>query len=1122
MSLIIKISRNGSSQEYLFGKLGPILIGSDPRCDLHIDDSELEGKVLEVKVSGGNIFIKEVGARSQIFLDSVILPFREEVRYREGDTIALKNTNYQITINKGSGLDASIEPPPFFENDFKERIEKMNFRIREKESELKHLDDKEEKKKSQISDIEDKYHRQISEKSKLDVEVSTLKSQKEALVHDVRKRTEKQIDTEGKIDELKDFVNKLEGEERELKETIIAQNLILANLKDERQKRIKEVEDQRILLANLELDKLKAEDEVKNLKVEFEIQENEIFQEKSKVQKILTSTQEALKESSKIQTHIAHVLKEKTFLDHEVKDLQAAVAKLEMQRKEHQAKLLDLKTHVEHEESKSRKMREEIQRQAEEESNLKTINSEIRAELIKVEEKLSSKKSLLNQIEFQTQDYHRKLSTITYEFDRASLRLKELQGQEKAQEMKVLALRDDFHQFTHKMGEDKKSLHKSFDDEKSKLDSELHYLKAEIDQEQKNLAQIESQKSLAEVTLDEINDKQRLLNREKLALESELVELRNHKSLIVSKINDLSSEAVELQHNRDRAQRELSSLKLKLMECETQIKESIEDAKIEMENIKREERAKIQAEKEVCLAEVESFRQKSLFEVENEYRRKEDDIHQKKQLVLKEADEIIKEARKAEVQITEEATKRLREATLSAQERETSSHLRIKEAQEYFKQKEQEADLIVQKARLESRGMLKKTELELMEDLAKRKEKIKKFLTMKQETGLAHQKQVSIQHLAKLRRDEEKAMAKLEDLKRRELKKVARIREEELSREKEMKESSLKDIKAYKEKAIKEINEMKRTQETELANKKKTMLEHINQTKFKSQSSWEEEIRKEKEAFARSKKDRIINATQAIMNVLISEAGSLGEKEALLKEKIQANLEMAINGGKAQAMKEVDQILDFNPMKRKKVLPVLKKYSIRFGIPAAIALIMVGDLAGIRTGMINSTKNLLKQNHDSAEMYVTQQKSEWKEKNTYNPEMTSGYKQTYVDNVIYTKDFVAVMENEAFQNDWILKVHDFITSELELSEDVAINFISSEGTLIKELSEARQELNPAYLEKGLKKMRDLESTHLGWLNEKVTDASKKAKFDNFRKDYYNNFYSEKFQGARDVASEKKL
>ena len=54
-SLIIKVSQDGQSQEYLFSSMGPILVGSGEKCDIHLPG--VEGKILEVKISGGNIFI---------------------------------------------------------------------------------------------------------------------------------------------------------------------------------------------------------------------------------------------------------------------------------------------------------------------------------------------------------------------------------------------------------------------------------------------------------------------------------------------------------------------------------------------------------------------------------------------------------------------------------------------------------------------------------------------------------------------------------------------------------------------------------------------------------------------------------------------------------------------------------------------------------------------------------------------------------------------------------------------------------------------------------------------------------------------------------------------------------
>ena len=1120
MSLIIKITQNGSSQEYLFNKLGPIIIGSDPRCDLHIDDQHLEPKLLEVKVSGGNIFIQEIGARAQIYLDAVILPYREETRYREGDFITLKNTHYQISIHKGVGAEA-IEPPPFFDGEFKERLERMNFKIREKEGELRHLDEREEKKKVQIVDLEDRYHRHANEKGRLEVEVNSLKTQKETLGADIRTTLAKNQDTEDKIIQLKDFVKRLELEERTLKDTIVAQSLVLTNLKDEREKKSKDVDRQRIMLANLEIDTMKAQEELKGLKQEFDSQEKDIINESGKVQKILNNSQEAMKEGIKIQNHIAQSLKEKALLDHEVKDLQVMVNKLETQRKEAQGKLLDLKSSLELEEVQSQKIRATIQRQLEEEANLKAMNGEIRSELVRVEEKLTSKKNQLNQIDFQNQDVTRKLSTINFELERSGLRLKDLTSEEKAQELKVLALRDEFNNFSKKSGEDKKALNKSIDEERSKLQMELQNLRREIEDEKRNLAETESQKSLAQVQLEEINQKQRMFAKERTSLETEVTELKANRNHIEAQITELKNESQRMLHDKDRAQRELSTLKIKLQECETQIKESLEEAHVEMENYKRDERAKLQAEKEVYLSEVEAFRQKSLIEVENEYRRKEDDIHQKKLLAFAESDEILREARRTENMITEEANKRLRAATIDAQEREVTAHNRIKEAQDYFKAKEREADAIIQRSRLDSRDLLKKTENDLLEDLSKRKTKIKKFLTMKQETGLAHIKQMTDQHIVRLRRNEDKAQEKLEDLKRRELKKIARLRDEELSKHTEMKDVVMKELKVHKEKAIQEVNALKNKELSELADKKKSMLEHINQTKYSSQKGWEEDMKREKAQFEQTKKARIQNATQAVMNVFISESGPQGEKEIQLRNKIKSTLEMAIDGQSANAMKEVEQILDLDPMKRKKVLPVIQKFSVRFGIPAAIAAIILADVGGMRSFVVDSTKDLIKRQQSASEIYVNQQKTEWKEKHTYTPEQTIGYKANYVDNVIFNKDFEKVMENEEFQNEWILQVHDFMVKELELSEDVAIGFISSEGGLIKELSTLKNELHPNHLEVGMKKMRDLETAQLGWLNEKIPEQPKMERFVTFRKDYFDKFYSEKFVAARGVATEEK-
>jgi hypothetical protein len=257
------------------------------------------------------------------------------------------------------------------------------------------------------------------------------------------------------------------------------------------------------------------------------------------------------------------------------------------------------------------------------------------------------------------------------------------------------------------------------------------------------------------------------------------------------------------------------------------------------------------------------------------------------------------------------------------------------------------------------------------------------------------------------------------------------------------------------------------------------------------------------------------------MNVMVGMNVVEAEKEVILRDKIRNTLEMAIDGQNADAMRDVEQVLDFNPMKRKKVFPVIQKFAIRVGIPAAIAIVILADVGSVRTKIVDASKELMKQRNSASEMYVKQQKDDWKEKHTFTPVTTVGYKATYTDNILYTTDFEKVMDNEEFQNDWILKIHDFIVRELELSEDMAINYISAEGTLLKELAAIKKDIHPQFLDVGMKKLTDAEKVHLGWLAEKITDPAKMEKFANFRKEYFDTFYKDKFKTSRGVATEAK-
>ena len=1118
-SIVIKISHNGLSKEYLFNKLGPILIGSDERCDVRIDDPSIEAKVLELKLSGGNIFVKSVSTRTEIQMDSVVLPSRQETRLNEHSTLALLGVDYKISVQKN--VSDIIEPPPFFEDDFKSRLSSLTLRISEREKELRSLDSSQDKKKLQLVELEDKYHQHAREKNRLEIEVTTLRTQKEMLSQEIRKTKEAGNDEQDRIGQLKDFLKKLENEERHLKDTIVAENLVLKNLKDEKEKRFKEIEEQRHALHAIELDKSKMEQQFKQLALESDGQADEIKVERLKIQKILTETDEALKEKSKVKETIAQSLREKVVIDHDLVDLKDEHDRLEGEKKNLYAKLSDLRITLDNEKDKASRVKEEIKHDLEEEASLKNLNNELRISLSRVEEKLSHKKNQLNQIEFDHQNAVRKLSTITFELEKSSSQLNELANEKRAGDLRMLSLREEIQNFTKKIADDKKNILKEIEDEKSRHREEIHHLQSLKEEELKERGQLEIDRGILKVQIEEAEVKFRQLQIEKKSIETYVANLEISKIEMENQVSNLKTIVSDLDHHKYRLNHELTQLQVRLLECETNISEKLEEGRVELENYKREERAKILAEKEVLLSEVEAFKQKSMIEVESDYRRKMDDVHKMKGLAQQEANEIISEARRVENEITHEAQQRLKLATSDAQERELRAHERIQEAQKYFKVKEQEADLVINQSRLEAKRIIKRTEDQLQEDLIKRKIKIRNFLNMRREKGLLHMSELETQHLLKMKKDQEAGRIKLEDLKRRELKKIARIREDEIIHQQQIRESALKALKAEKLKITSELENLKKSQEMELSEKKKSVLEHINSTKYSQQRAWEEELQREKDTFNRSKKTRIQNATLAVLNVFIAEGVIQSDEDPRLRDKIQHTLSMAIDGQKADALKEVGQILDYNPDKHKKVFQVLKKYTLRVGVPAAVAITLLADIGDVRSNLIGGAKYLLKQQNSASEIYVNQQKTEWKEKHTFSPATTPDYKETYVQNIIYTTDFEKNMEDENFQNEWMLKVHDYLVKDLELSEDVAISFISSESSLIKELAVARKDLHPQFLDQGLAKLSDLEKFHLGWLSEKISNADKLQRFSTFRKEQYDQFYKSKYDVGRDLASEAK-
>lgn len=136
------------------------------------------------------------------------------------------------------------------------------------------------------------------------------------------------------------------------------------------------------------------------------------------------------------------------------------------------------------------------------------------------------------------------------------------------------------------------------------------------------------------------------------------------------------------------------------------------------------------------------------------------------------------------------------------------------------------------------------------------------------------------------------------------------------------------------------------------------------------------------------------------------------------------------------------------------------------------------------------------------ERYVDEIRRQRESRPRYEPPQTDEYKSSYVENVLYTRDFVKIKTDKGFQERWIADLNKFFLDKLRLSESVIVNFISRENTLLKDLQMVQQSLQPATAEEGIKRMNDIEAIAIEDMKKILGGNLKIKKYKEFAASYY--------------------
>ncbi|MGE3757797.1 MAG: hypothetical protein AB7H97_08575, partial [Pseudobdellovibrionaceae bacterium] len=116
----------------------------------------------------------------------------------------------------------------------------------------------------------------------------------------------------------------------------------------------------------------------------------------------------------------------------------------------------------------------------------------------------------------------------------------------------------------------------------------------------------------------------------------------------------------------------------------------------------------------------------------------------------------------------------------------------------------------------------------------------------------------------------------------------------------------------------------------------------------------------------------------------------------------------------------------------------------------------------------------------SQEAVVEQQKftetvvEKRREEMRFAPKMTSEFRKTYSDNVLYMSHYIELKNDSKLQDQWALELNDFFLETLKLSEENMVRFIGLETALIKKLSDLRNSIDARYEEEGVARLKEAE------------------------------------------------
>lgn len=525
----------------------------------------------------------------------------------------------------------------------------------------------------------------------------------------------------------------------------------------------------------------------------------------------------------------------------------------------------------------------------------------------------------------------------------------------------------------------------------------------------------------------------------------------------------LQESRAQAQSIREKAEQDARELK---RAAEEKISQLMKEAESDIKNLKRE---------------TEEKTSELLSEAESEAKNLRKEAEEKATSILKEAQkegDAIKAKRLSEAdQIIEKKGEELLKATHERIEKERSEALRNLDS------------LKAQSSRLRESNSKAETELKELE------KKLAELRKQAQHDENEAEAKKSI--LDKYREEEKELSKKLEQIKKETHEKE--LTQQKLKTEYEKLNLSISSLKSEKEEKEKEINAqlqaLKNKVEEEKVALAKAETERMNQLKLETAEAlkkFEQELIDEiTSRKTQLTKEVLLQIESKCPGVALTDEWKNNQND--LKKIIQ---DIIGNADHASAKK----VIDSKGKKKFSIRTKEKAFSMAMGLCMG-AFIVLGTLEIMKhmdgespiermvSGAMTSAKEEL-------------------EKRKFNPPQVKEVKDSYVDAVIYTKDFSSTYVDPKYQEEWNKAATLYLLKTWRIDEDKATRALAASAALVKDLAERKEKIHPDFVKSGIQKMRDAEKETIARIK---SELGGQVRFESFKK--YEKRFFEKYDRA---------